>query len=96
MQRCLENHTTELVGRIGKMGGFFLLKTNTNSFTNRKGKGLPSGEENLGSDPDFVLSFFMNHKQMANAVVDTVEAQDMMQRAARHSTNVVNAMKAYT
>ena len=61
----------------------------------REGKGLPAGEQDLGSDAQFVINFFKFHKQLANAGEDSPEVQDMLQRASKHSDNVVNAMKAY-
>lgn len=68
----------------------------TDLLVNRKGKGLPAGEENLRSDAQFVINFFKFHKQLANAGEESAEVQDMLQRASRHSANIVNAMKAYS
>lgn len=96
LQRCWVNHTTEPIGRIGKTLSLLLSRKDADPLINRKGKGLPAGEEDLGSDTEFVLSFFRNHKHVADPSVDSVEVQSMLDRPAQHAINVVNAMKAYS
>lgn len=60
-----------------------------------KGRALTLGEENLGSDLDFVVEHLKVYRGVPKAQADSAEVQEIMDRTTRHANNFASAMKSY-